>query len=98
MDAIVAANFTSGDSTERTVLVPSNFTFHMMPIWADNWTDVTITIDGTILASKRHHKYPLKDDRVRMFMEFNEVQNLTINGSGSIDGQGYMWWVRELIQ
>lgn len=37
------------------------------------------------------------DDKVRHFLNFTEVHNFTIRGSGTVDGQGYMWWVREYI-
>ena len=57
MDAIVQPNYTESD---REVLIPANCTFHTFPIWAANITDMTITIDGTIKASKRHHRWPNK--------------------------------------
>ena len=36
----------------------------MLPIVIGDLTDVTITIDGTIKASKRHHKWPTHYDNV----------------------------------
>jgi len=97
MDALVAANYTL-DGTEREVLIPYNHTFGMMAVWAENFTDITITVDGTLKLSKRHNKWPLLNNRARHFIEFDEIHNVSFRGNGTIDGQGYMWWVREFLQ
>lgn len=97
MDAIVAANFTT--DAVREVIVPGNHTWGMLGVWADNFTNINITIDGTIKLSKRHHHWPLADEKnIRDFMMFNDIQNVTFRGEGTVDGQGYMWWVREFLQ
>lgn len=74
----------------------------MFPISASDITNMTITIDGTIKASKRHHRYPTRTNKsgkvkIEDFFKFKEVHDFTIRGSGTVDGQGYMWWVREYI-
>ena len=97
MDALVAANYTTGPV--REVLVPANHTFGMLGVWGDNFTNINITIDGTIKLSKRHHHWPLADeDSIRDFMMFRDIVNVTFRGEGTVDGQGYMWWVREFLQ
>ena len=60
MDAIVAANMTMGTAAEgdREVLIPANCTFNMMPAYAEDLNDLTITVDGTVKASKRQHRWP----------------------------------------
>ena len=88
MDAIVAANYTAND---REVLIPANHTFNMLPIWANDVTNITITIDGTIKCSKRQHKWPTSTNgkgttKVKNFIEFEEIHNFTIRGSGTVDG------------
>ena len=83
------------------MLVPADHTFNMLPIVIGDITDLTITIDGTIKVSKRHHKWPthynegLKKPKVDDFFQFTDMHNFVIRGSGTVDGQGYMWWVRE---
>ena len=59
---------------------------------------MTIIIDGTIKLSKRHEYWPLtfKDDIVD-FMMFRDMENVTFMGNGTVDGQGYMWWLREFL-
>ena len=96
MDALVAANYTT-DGTEREVLVPSGHTFGMMAVWGDEFTNITITIDGNIKASKRFNKWPTNGNSVRNFMDFNEIHNVIFRGVGTVDGQGYMWWIREYL-
>lgn len=97
MDAIVAANYTTTDS-DRVVLVPANHTFNIMPVWAANITNIVIQIDGTIRLSKRHHLITqLRPGKLYDVLYFEDVEGITFQGSGEVDGQGYMWWVRTLI-
>lgn len=56
----------------------------------------TIMIEGTIKASKRNNLWPLDENgKVRDLITVNHMWDLKIQGSGVVDGQGYMWWVRE---
>ena len=105
MKALKAANETEIPQG-REVYVPANMTFHMMPVYGEYITNMTITIDGTIKASKRHDVWPTKivthDDKpdtvdIRKFIDLYEVHNFSIVGSGTVDGQGYMWWIREYL-
>ena len=92
----MAANSTA--DSDRIVYIPSNKTFHMMPIEAHNLFNMTITIDGTIKASKRQHKWSVDSrNKIANFIHLEEVHNFIINGEGTVDGQGYMWWIREYI-
>lgn len=95
--ALSAANSTA-ELSEREVIVPANMTFNMLAVSADNWSNMMITINGTIKLSKRHHFWPLdaKGD-VLDFMMFRDIENVTFSGSGTVDGQGYMWWLREFL-
>ena len=97
--ALEAANETD-DSSQREVHVPTNMTFSCLPIIENNLTDITLTIDGTIKASKRmiHYGANTKNNmHIHNFFEFEFFNNLTIRGNGTVDGQGYMWWIREYL-
>ena len=95
MDAIVAANTTTDD---RTVVIPANFTFSTMPVWGNFITNVTFQIDGTLKLSKAHHHFTMrKEGKISDLFYFEDVSDVTFQGSGVIDGQGYMWWVREVL-
>ena len=97
MDAIVAANTTT-KVEDRTVYVPGDMTFNTMPVWADGINNIVFQIDGTLRLSKSHHRFPNRSPgSIRDMFYFEDVDTLTFQGSGEIDGQGYMWWVRELI-
>ena len=72
----------------------------MTAVWANGFSNMTFTIDGTIKLSKNHHRWPIgKNEKiVRDLIAFEDVENITFRGSGTVDGQGYMWWVREYLQ
>jgi len=39
-----------------------------------------------------------KEDTNRDCFALTDVNGIKIEGSGTVDGQGYMWWVREFLQ
>ena len=77
-DAVVAANSTE-TLADREVYVPANMSFSMMAVdELDNWSNVVVTIDGTIKLSKRHHFWPLTEQgAIRDFFMFRHIQNVT---------------------
>ena len=102
LQALSAANSTDVEA-DREVLVPGDLTFNMLNLQAAYIKNVTITIDGTIMASKRNHHYKTSTNgkgktKVIDFFDFFEVHNFKIQGRGTVDGQGYMWWIRDYIQ
>ena len=92
LNAILAAD--SDDNDDGLVEIPSGMTFSSLPVRTVNLTDVTIQIDGTLLVSKDFESFPAKSD----FLMFFDARNLTFKGQGVIDGQGYMWWIREYLR
>ena len=76
----------------------SNKTFFMLGgIYADmnRTSNITITIDGTILFSNDRSTWPKKKNGD--VMECIEIYNLkdsilTSNGKGTLDGNGIEWW------
>ena len=60
-DAIAAALYAANaeGETDREVLVPAGYNFTFMPVYGDGLTDLTLTIDGTLLASTAWKEYPL---------------------------------------
>ena len=80
MEAITAANYTD-IAEDKEVYLPEDMTFHSMPVYAEYVRNLTITIDGTIKASKRHHVWPtvktynkttgdLIETKIRNFFDF----------------------------
>ena len=89
------------------VLIPEGYWFSMMTVKYEGLTNVSVRIDGTIKASKRHTMYPFdlsyneeKDTwkyRVHHFLQFDWAKKVVFKGKGTVDGQGFMWWMREYI-
>jgi len=82
-------------STLSEVLIPTG-TFTMMPIQLSNLSNFTLTIDGMVLLSTDMEKWPKDSDgNCINFFNIDKSDHITIRGIGTIDGQGYDWWVRE---
>ena len=82
------------------MLVPAGLTFSMMPVYAADIKKVTLQIDGVLQASKNYKQWPNSQGKVplvRHFLEFEDVEDLVVEGKGTVDGQGYMWWVRSYM-
>ena len=56
-EAILAAH--SDENDDRVVEIPAGLTFSSLPIRSDFVKDITIQIDGTLLASKDYKSYPI---------------------------------------
>jgi len=109
MNAIYAANDWKKDHPDESVVVwiPEGSWYSMFPIKVENIDGLIIRIDAYIKASKRHTRYPTDysyrgngswSERVWSFLTFNYCSNLKFEGKGTVDGQGFMWWLREYIQ
>jgi polygalacturonase len=61
-------------------------------------SDITIIIDGDVFASARYQEWPKSGGRRIDFWHFANSQDITIQGSGMLDGQGFAWWNREILQ
>ncbi|MEU9407445.1 pectinesterase family protein [Streptomyces sp. NPDC048281] len=59
-------------------------------------SDLTFTLDSgaTLLASQDAADYAASGTKLAPFLSASGVQNLTVTGSGTIDGQGAPWWAR----
>lgn len=63
-----------------------------------NLVGVTFNIMGTIVLSGDYDKYPLKNENDIMdFFWITDSTNLHFKGTGTVDGDGYMWWWREFF-
>ena len=82
---------------DREVLIPVG-NFYSMPIQATNASYINFTIDGTLWACSDNKNWPTTGNSVWDFMNFTDMNHFTIQGSGVIDGQGFMWWQREYVQ
>jgi len=51
---------------------------------------VTVTVKGTLVASPNRANWSDKDRR--LWIVFRSVNKLTLDGGGTIDGNGHKWW------
>ncbi|KAK2374389.1 galacturonan 1,4-alpha-galacturonidase [Trifolium repens] len=75
-----------------TIKVPEKLKFLFKPITLQGpcMPDLTLQIDGTILAPPEVSSWPKSS--LFQWINFKWVQNFTIKGYGTIDGQGSNWW------
>lgn len=57
--------------------------------------NVEIIVDGTVLMSPHYKDFV---DTLDGWWVFYNGSNIKMHGTGIIDGQGYMWWIREWLQ
>ena len=97
------------DKGDKKVVIPEGVTISSLPVHVINVTDVEFVIDGTLLISKNYEAFLEWDIthcsnetdkclKMPQFLGFVGVEDITFRGKGEIDGQGYMWWVREVLR
>jgi len=94
-EAINAAN--ADKSGDRTILVPAGVRIETFPIDVRDLKDIILEIQGDIIATSLWEQWPYGKHGYINFMQFTDCDGLTFHGKGKIDGQGYMWWVREFL-
>ncbi|GFP97478.1 polygalacturonase at1g48100 [Phtheirospermum japonicum] len=82
-----ACNFNGG-----VVIIPSGFKFLIKPVTLQGpcMPNLVLQIDGTILAPPEIGSWP--KNSLYQWVNFKWVQNFTIQGTGTADGQGSNWW------
>lgn len=61
----------------------------MMPVQLSNLFNITFIIDGTILASDDHLRWPVQKSNKKRIPEFITIEDssfITITGNGIVDG------------
>jgi hypothetical protein len=92
--AILAAN---SSATDRTVLIPGGKAFVMMPVQVDHIYNVDLVINGTVYASQDYESWNISGNRYISFWQISDAENITVTGHGTVDGQGFWWWMREYL-
>ncbi|KAM0944248.1 putative endo-polygalacturonase [Dioscorea sansibarensis] len=75
-----------------TVLVPSDSKFLVGPIsfaGPDCQPNIVFQLDGTIIAPTSSKAW---NSGILQWLEFTKLRDITILGSGTIEGQGSTWW------
>ncbi|KAL3644508.1 hypothetical protein CASFOL_009688 [Castilleja foliolosa] len=74
------------------VIIPSDFMFMIKPVTLQGpcMPNLVLQIDGTILAPPEIISWP--KNSLYQWLNFKWVQNFTVQGTGTADGQGSNWW------
>ncbi|XP_071720675.1 polygalacturonase QRT2-like isoform X2 [Rutidosis leptorrhynchoides] len=74
-------------------VVPRNKVYHLKPITFSGpcKSNVRVKVYGTIKASSHLSDY--EEDR-RHWIIFEDLENLVVDGGGTINGNGRIWWIR----
>ncbi|OVA01014.1 Glycoside hydrolase [Macleaya cordata] len=81
----------SSSTTEAVLVVPKNKNYLLKPVRFSGpcKSNISIKIDGAIEASADRSDY--KRDR-RHWIVFENIQNFTVEGNGTLNGNGDIWW------
>ncbi|KAL7110328.1 hypothetical protein ACP275_05G018400 [Erythranthe tilingii] len=74
------------------VEIPSEFKFLIKPVTLQGpcMSNLVLQIDGTLLAPPKIGSWAKSN--LYQWMNFKWLQNFTIQGTGTVDGQGSNWW------
>lgn len=91
--ALTQAFFEANNATDRVVHIPKDYVFYMAGVTVQDLADVSLFLEGTIRFSDDMALFANDggDKRYPMFY-FLDCDGITINGGGTIDGQGLKWW------
>ncbi|KAK4764405.1 hypothetical protein SAY87_013843 [Trapa incisa] len=76
-----------------TVLVPGEYEFFVGPISFSGpncQPDITFQLDGTIYAPTEPKVWGSRG--LLWWIEFTKLKGITVQGTGTIDGRGSVWW------
>ncbi|XP_039008668.1 polygalacturonase-like [Hibiscus syriacus] len=86
-----AWKYACSSSQGATMVVPKQKIYRLKPINFSGpcKSPLILQIYGTIKATEDHSDY---EDGGRRWLFFDKVQNLRVEGGGTIDGSGRTWW------
>jgi polygalacturonase len=96
MKALAAANRTSNNDV---VVIPHAQTYDIFHVKSDRLLNVTLRVDGTLRANDQIDLWlwPIDNrtggDEDWAVLQFTEARGFHLTGNGTIDGQGYPWWI-----
>ena len=75
------------------VLVPADSKYYIFSVSAVGLKDVQLWVEGDLVAIANITAWPLDGDNCQNVLHFTNCTRLVMTGKGTIDGQGYRWWV-----
>eukprot|EP00475_Leptophrys_vorax_P002192 TRINITY_DN11249_c0_g1_i1.p1 TRINITY_DN11249_c0_g1~~TRINITY_DN11249_c0_g1_i1.p1 ORF type:complete len:439 (+),score=108.58 TRINITY_DN11249_c0_g1_i1:67-1383(+) len=85
--------------SERVVEIPAGQVYYMYTVLTTDVDNLVINVSGTLIAHDNYTYWEIRQGGYGHFLQFVNCNNLTItgNGDGVIDGQGYNWWLEEIL-
>ena len=81
----------AGKGGDHVVVVPQGSTYYIFNSSVAGLTDVTLEIEGTLILNNNRDVWKARTNATHVgALAFDGCANLTITGSGLIDGQGYV--------
>ena len=93
--ALAAANTGSPTAGNRSVVVPSGSNYTLLPYGViSNLSDVTLRLDGNIIAWDEQRTYPNDTHGVSLnLIHITHCARVSLEGEGIVEGRGDPWWV-----
>lgn len=79
------------------VLVPKYSVYYIFSVSVSGINSVELRVEGTLIAISNITAWPISGDNYQNVLHFSNCSELTLTGLGTIDGQGYRWWVELLF-
>ena len=82
------------DAGDRIILSSGESMYYIPYSYVDDLHDVSIVLDGNMILNNNISAWPYVDD-TESYMDAIDIRNstnITITGSGVMDGQGMVWW------
>lgn len=70
---------------------------YSVPFKKNNVYNFTFIVEGELRAYPDIENWPIVGRSYQNFIEFSNSSHITINGSGGIDGEGWIWWKYALM-
>ena len=81
----------AGKGGDHVVVVPQGSTYYIFNSSVAGLTDITLEIEGTLILNNNRDVWKARTNATHVgALAFDGCANLTITGSGLIDGQGYV--------
>ena len=75
------------------VVVPRYSKYYIFSVYAAGLKQVQFQIEGQLIAISNISAWPISNNGYQSVLYFPNCSDFTLTGSGTIDGQGYRWWV-----
>ena len=80
-----------------TILIPKYSNYYIFSVSVSGLKNVQLQVEGRLIAISNITAWPVSGKGYENVLYFSNCSELTLVGPGTIDGQGYKWWVELLF-